>query len=217
MKRLIVLTMLVTIVICATGCRRGLRTWGLRGCRCGAPPPAPAYTPVPVYSAPTACPAPTVCPAPTACPSVMYSPMTCPTVTAPACNSCPTVTYGGGVIDGGMIQGGMIQGGMINGGTVITPGTVIDNGSGAAFQAPAINTTPIPSGTSYLGIQPNHSASTWSNLPGGHPGIDLPKAAPKKPVFSHVISDRKLESGETLKREYELPVESASMPTNEKK
>jgi hypothetical protein len=199
MKRLIVLTILVTTAISTTGCRRGLRCCGFRGARCA---PAPTYTPVPAPPAYT----------PPACP--IYP--SCP----PACNSCPSVPYGadyggyGGVINGGMINGGMINGGVVNGGVIdggYSPGTVIQ-GPGAASQ------TPFIPGPSFEGSSLNRSTF---NLPGGHPGIDLANpVVPNKPVFSHVMGDRKLQPSETLKGAYELPValpvESASASVREK-
>ena len=72
MKRLVILTIL--LVVATSGCRRGLRCWGLRGDRCATPyvapyaaPPAypPAYAapayPAPAYAAPSY-PAPNYCP-----------------------------------------------------------------------------------------------------------------------------------------------------------
>ena len=197
MKRLIVLTILVTTAISTTGCRRGFRACGLRGARCGAPV-APTYSPVPTYPA-------------TACPPAYPS--------APGYDVCPTVPYSsgyGGTISGGTISGGVINGGVIDGsgGYFSSPSTVIE-GSDAAFQVPAIEGLPMPSTMNSSSL--NRSGAPFG-LRGGHPGIHLSKQiVPNKPIFSHVIGDRKLEPGETINREYELPVKSAAATANEKK
>lgn len=177
----------LTILVITATSMTGCRRWGLRGARCGAP--APAYTPVPAYP-----PAPAY--APPACPPVSCPPVTCPT----AYDVCPTVPYNTG-------YGGFNDGTVIDGGSYSVPSTVIEGSSGAAFQAPSIEGLPSPT----------FDRSTF-NLPGGRPGVDLTKqVVPNKPIFSHVIGDRKLEPGESIKRAYELPVESAAATTSEKK
>ena len=84
MKRFAFLTIALIVIASTTGCRRGLRLWGLRGAPCN--PPVAAPTPVlpgayasPAYSPAVApaCPCPEVQPAPLECcptPGVTYDP-----------------------------------------------------------------------------------------------------------------------------------------------
>jgi hypothetical protein len=106
MKRAVILTLLVVAVASSSGCRRGLRCWGLRGDRCGtpyAPSAPPAYAPPPAYAAPPAY-------APPACPPTYSSsyPIECPPYVNDPCYSSgiPSAPFETQPYDPGAIPGG---------------------------------------------------------------------------------------------------------------
>jgi hypothetical protein len=106
MKRFVVLLLIVSATISASGCRRGMRLWGCRGARCGNPWGNPyAMAPPPAYVPPAYPPAYAVCPPASVCPTVTCCPC-CPT-------DCSVISEGdcGGTImgDPGYSSGGAIE------------------------------------------------------------------------------------------------------------
>lgn len=90
MKRFIVLLLIVSATISASGCRRGMRLWGCRGARCGNPWGNPyAMAPPPAYVPPAYPPMYAVCPPASTCPTVTCCPC-CPSETT----DCAIVTEG---------------------------------------------------------------------------------------------------------------------------
>ncbi len=95
MKRLVVLMVLIILATSMTGCRRGFRTWGLRGDRCrSAPAPVPTYSPPPAVYAPM----PAYCVDPCADPcGDPCCPTGCPTYSVPSYDSYPSYSVPGSV------------------------------------------------------------------------------------------------------------------------
>ena len=100
MKRFAFLTILLIVIASTTGCRRGLRLWGLRGAPCVPPVAAPTPVLPGAYAAPSPAYAPVV--APNCCPDVVQpAPLDCGCATEglsydPAYRSAPPVVSDSG-------------------------------------------------------------------------------------------------------------------------
>lgn len=75
-----------------------------------------------------------------------------------------------------------------------------DSIGGASYRAPSIETVP-------------YSGANYKSLPGA---ISVTSNG-KNQYMGHIIGDRKLEPGETIQREYTLPLESAAATKADKK